>query len=91
MNLTNAVEPVTVLKTKSAELIRRTWETRQPVLITQNGKPAAVLLDVESYQRQRDALFLLRMLSQGDEDYRRGRVISHSEAKSRFAAKLKAL
>jgi prevent-host-death family protein len=65
MDLPDAIEPVTVLKTRSAELIRRARETRQPVIITQNGKATAVLQDVESYQRQREALLLLKYIALG--------------------------
>lgn len=91
MNLTNAIEPVTVLKTRSAELIRRARETGQPVVITQNGKPTAVLQDVETYQRQRDALLMLKLLSQGEEDFRQGRWMTHEDANKHFEAKLREL
>ena len=56
MNYADGIEPVTVLKTRCAELIRQARETGQPIIITQNGKPTAVLQDVESFQRQREAL-----------------------------------
>lgn len=88
MDLMNGVQPVTVLKSKSAELIRQARETGEPVVITQNGKPTAVLQDVASFQRQRKALLMLQLLSQGDEDYTHGRVLGHEEAKKRFAARL---
>lgn len=87
MDLINAVQPVTVLKSRSAELIRQARETGEPIVITQNGRPTAVLQDVASFQRQRKALLLLKLLSEGDEDYAQGRVLSHEEAKRRLAAK----
>ncbi len=46
MKYSESIEPVTTLKTKSAELIRRAKETGQPIVITQNGKATAVLVDV---------------------------------------------
>jgi prevent-host-death family protein len=91
MNLAHAIEPVGVLKTQSAALIKKARHTRQPIVITQKGKPAAVLQDVESYQRQRETLFLLKLLTQGDEDYRNGRTLSHEQAKKRLTAKLEEL
>jgi hypothetical protein len=42
MRYTKAIEPVTTLKTKSAELIRRSKETGPPIIITQNGRATAV-------------------------------------------------
>ena len=80
MNFKEAIEPVTVLKTKSAELIKRARETGQPIVITQNGKATAVLQDVESFQRQRDALLLLKLLSDRDAEVRAGHTVSHDEA-----------
>lgn len=90
MNL-DAIEPVTVLKKRSAELIRKARESGQPVVITQNGKATAVLQDVESYQSQRQALLLLKYLAEGDRDHREGRVLADAEADRRFRDKLAAL
>ncbi len=90
MDLANAIEPVTVLKTRSAELIRRARESRQPVVITQNGRATAVLQDVESYQRERETLLLLRYLARGEQDYQAQRVLTAAEADQHFQARLAA-
>ena len=91
MDYAKGIEPVTVLKTRSAELIRQARETGQPIIITQNGKPTAVLQDVESFQRQREALTLLKVLAKGDQELSEGKVISHDEALRRIERKLKDL
>jgi prevent-host-death family protein len=91
MKYTKAIEPVTTLKTKSAELIRRAKETGQPIIITQNGKATAVLVDVESFERQREALLLLRYLAVGEEEIRRGKGVPHQKALRHFERKLKEL
>ena len=91
MNYVDDIEPVTVLKTRSAELIKRARETRQPVVITQNGKPTAVLQDVESFQRQRQTLLLLKALVQGDRDYQSGRSLTHKQAQIRLKKTLSRL
>ncbi len=91
MNYVDAIEPVTVLKTRSADLIRRAHQSGQPIIITQNGKATAVLQDVESYQRQRQALLLLKYLARGDQDHREGRVLSDEQADKRFRARLEAI
>ncbi|MCP4676007.1 MAG: type II toxin-antitoxin system Phd/YefM family antitoxin [Deltaproteobacteria bacterium] len=84
MEYTDNIEPVTVLKTRSADLIKRVRETGRPVIITQNGKPTAVIVDMESYEEQRQTTLLLKALVQGDLDHREGRSLSHSQAKSRL-------
>ena len=91
MNYVDAIEPVTVLKTRSADLIRRAQESGQPIIITQNGKATAVLQDVESYQRQRQALVLLKHLARGDQDHREGRIVSDEEADKHFRGRLAAM
>jgi prevent-host-death family protein len=88
MDLSEAIEPVTVLKTRSAELIKRARETRQPIVITQNGKATAVLQDVESYQRQQKALLLLKYVALGERDLRDGDVLSDEDADAHFRATL---
>ena len=91
MDYAKGIEPVTVLKTKSAELIRQVRETGQPIIITQNGKPTAVLQDVESFQRQREALTLLKILAKGDQEISEGKVLSHDDVMRRIERKVKDL
>jgi len=91
MDYAKGIEPVTVLKTKSAELIRQARETGQPIIITQNGKPTAVLQDVESFQRQREALTLLKILAKGDQEISQGKVLTHDAVMRSVERKLKEL
>ncbi len=91
MDYAKGIEPVTVLKTKSAELIRQARETGQPIIITQNGKPTAVLQDVESFQRQREALALLKILAKGDQEISAGKVLRHDDVMRRIERKVKDL
>ena len=91
MKYYSAIEPVTVLKTKSAELIRKVRESGQPIVITQNGRATAVLQDVECFQRQRQALLLLKYLARGDRELQGGKGVSYAQAKRHFNQKLKQL
>jgi len=47
---------------------------RRPVVITQNGQARAVMLDSESDDALRNAAGLLKLLAQGEEDVRLGRL-----------------
>lgn len=91
MSIATAVEPVTQLKTRSAQLIRTAKETGKPIVITQNGRATAILQDVDSYQAQRDALLLLKFLAQGDQELNRGEAIGHARIKRHFAESIEAL
>ncbi len=91
MEYSKAIEPVTVLKTKSAELIRKARASGQPIIITQNGKATAVLQDVESYERTRKALLLLKFLAKGDQELGEGKGVSLREAERRVQRTLSEL
>ncbi len=88
MNYAKGIEPLSALESRSAELVQTARDTGNPVLLTEEGRPTAVLQDVDSFQRQRDTLALLKLVVQGENDYRRGDVLSHSEADSHFRRKL---
>lgn len=91
MDYAKSIEPVTTLKTKSAELIRRARDTGQPIVITQNGKATAVLQDVESFQRQREALLLLKFVAAGDQQIGDGEGVPQRKAAARIRRKLEDL
>ena len=89
MDASKDVEPITTLKRDASELIERARERRSPILITQNGKPTAVLQDVASFERQRQALLLLKVVAQGERDYEAGRTLTAEQARRRFQKKLR--
>jgi prevent-host-death family protein len=91
MGYATSIEPITALKTKSAELVRRTRRSGEPIVITQNGRAAAVLQDVESFERQRKALLLLRFLAEGQRQLQQGRGVSADRAARRLRRKIEGL
>ena len=79
MNIKADIKPVTFLKAKAADLLKQINETHRPVIITQNGDPKAVLQDPESYENMRNAIGILKLISQGEEDIRIGKSKSQEE------------
>ena len=79
MDITNDIKPVTYLKSRAAELLNQINKTHRPVIITQNGEPRAVLQDPESYGNMRNAIGLLKLISQGEIDVRNGKVKSQED------------
>ena len=79
MNISRDIKPITYLKAKAADLLKQINETRRPVIITQNGEPRAVLQDPESYENMRNAIGILKLISQGEGDIRNGRVKSQED------------
>jgi prevent-host-death family protein len=76
MNISTDIKPVTYLKARAADLLKQINETHRPVIITQNGEPRAVLQDPKSYENMRNAIGILKLISQGEGDIRNGRVKS---------------
>lgn len=79
MNITRDIRPVTYLKSRAAELLNQINETQRPVIITQNGEPRAVLQDPISYENMRNAIGILKLISQGEADIRDGKVKSQED------------
>ena len=76
MNFLSDIKPVSYLKSHSAELLTQVNETHRPIVITQNGEPRGVLQDTESYEAMRNAIGLLKLIAQGEEDIRKGEIVS---------------
>ncbi len=79
MKISTDIKPVTYLKSKAADMLRQVNETHRPIIITQNGEPKAVLQDPESYENMRNAIGLLKLISQGEEEIRKGKYKTQDE------------
>ncbi len=79
MKISMDIKPVTYLKSQAADILKQVNETRRPIVITQNGEPKAVLQDPESYENMRNAIGILKLISQGEEDIRNGNFISQED------------
>ena len=78
-------ELVTTLKRKATEIITALQDDHSPVLITQHGRPAAYLIDVESFEGLQKKLSILEGIALGELAIRDGRIVSNEDAKLRFA------
>ena len=82
-------ELVTTLKRRATKIISALQREREPVLITQHGRPAAYLLDVATYERLRARLDVLEVIGRGERAIEQGRVVTDLEARKRMARWLK--
>jgi prevent-host-death family protein len=73
------VKPITYLKNHAADLIREIHEEGRTVTITQNGEAKVVVMDVDTYDRWRVAMTLLKSLAQGEADVAAGRAVKQPE------------
>jgi prevent-host-death family protein len=78
-------ELVTTLKRKATAIIAGLEDEREPVLITQYGRPAAYLIGVEKYSALNRRLTILEGIARGERAIEEGRVVSHAQAKKLLA------
>ena len=79
MNLKEYIRPISYIKTNAAQILKRVNETRNPIVITQDGEAKAVLLDTESYQEMLSAISILKLLSQSEKEIEDGRILKNDE------------
>lgn len=83
------VRPITDLKNRTRELVREIADSGQSIVITQNGKPTVVVMDVEQHDRLQDTLAMLKLLAQSQDSLvRTGRTYSTAEVRRRAKAAL---
>ncbi|MDZ4314556.1 MAG: type II toxin-antitoxin system Phd/YefM family antitoxin [Azonexus sp.] len=72
MKYSTQVKPITYLKSHAAEIVKALSESREPLLITQNGEAKLVVIDVKSYEEQAETLALLKILALGNKEIEAG-------------------
>ena len=78
-------ELVTDLKRKATRILADLRETKEPVLITEHGRPSAYLLDVDDYEAMQARLQILEGISRGEIAFLEGRVASNNQARDRMS------
>jgi prevent-host-death family protein len=76
VDITKDIQPMTTFRNHSAEIMRHLQATGRPVVLTVNGKAAAVVQDAEAYQHLLDlaaGASAEEGIRQGLEDLRNGR------------------
>ncbi len=66
------IMPVTDLRQDAAAALKRVRTSKQPLVITQRGRAAAVILSVEAYERGEHERQLLRLLARGEKEIAAG-------------------
>ncbi len=65
--------PISDLRQTAAGVLRRVRKSRQPVVITQRGRAAAVMVGVDEYRRAEQEREMLRALVKGEKEIAAGR------------------
>ena len=64
--------PVTDLRQDAASVLKRVQTSHQPLVITQRGRAAAIMLSVDAYERGERERQMLRLLVRGEQEIAAG-------------------
>ncbi|MBN2822246.1 MAG: type II toxin-antitoxin system Phd/YefM family antitoxin [Coriobacteriia bacterium] len=81
------VRPVTEFRANTSAVLDHVHATKRPVILTQHGRSAAVLMGVEVYEGLLDEVALLRAVRSGEQEMLQGDVVPHDEVEARVRAK----
>ena len=73
MSKVPAIVPISDLREDAANILGRMKKSQEPVVITQRGRAAAVMVSVEEYERSTHEREILRLLAQGDREAAAGK------------------
>jgi prevent-host-death family protein len=60
--------PVSDLRQDAAKILKQLKDSKEPLIITQRGRAAAVMLSVETFERSEHDKELLRLLAKGERE-----------------------
>jgi prevent-host-death family protein len=89
LDITKDIQSLTTFRRRSGDFMKQIKKSKRPVVLTVNGKAAAVVQDAEAYQRLLDiaaSADAAEGIRQGMEDMRKGRIRPAKEFFKEFEA-----
>ncbi len=72
MKFSEAVKPISYLKTHASEVIRDVSENQKTLIITHNGEAKVILQDVKVYEKTQESIALLKILALSGKEIKKG-------------------
>ncbi len=82
------IRSMSEFRTGIASFLKQVHDTKRPIVITQHGKSAAVLLDASEYDAMQEKLELLMDIQTSCGQIECGEVVSHEDAKKLILQKI---
>jgi prevent-host-death family protein len=79
IRVSEGIVPLGAFKAQASRLLRELKQTVTPLVITQNGHPAAVVLSPEAYDELQERQEFLQAVAAGLADAVSGRVVEHDK------------
>lgn len=80
------VRPLSEFRANAAAFVQQVQTTQRPIVLTQHGRSAAVLLDVTEYERLVERAEVLEDIRTAEEQVARGEGVDHDAALERVLA-----
>lgn len=85
LQISKDIVPLGEFKAGAAQILKRLAGSRSPLVLTQNGRPAAVMLSPQEFDRLRERERFLESVAMGLADAEAGRVVDTDELRRRLA------
>ncbi len=72
MKFSEAVKPISYLKTHASEVVRDVVENQKTLVITHNGEAKVILQDVKVYENTQESIALLKILALSGKEIKKG-------------------
>ncbi|MEM6485277.1 MAG: type II toxin-antitoxin system Phd/YefM family antitoxin [Pseudomonadota bacterium] len=77
-------ELVTTLKRQATKILADLHKSKEPVLITEHGKPSAYLVDFEDFESLQRRVRILEGIARGESAALEGKTLSNAQAKKKM-------
>ena len=89
IKLDSDILPLSDFRANVASIIESLRKTKRPIVITQHGKSAAVMLDVSEYEALLDKIELLKDIHLAEIQLEKGEGFSHRDVKEKILERIK--
>jgi antitoxin YefM len=89
LRLSRDIRPLSEFRANTAAFVRQVQESRRPLVLTQHGRGAAVLLDISEYERLLERAELLEDIRTAEAQLSRGEGVSHQMAKQQVLSRVR--
>ena len=94
MKVTRDIQSLSVFKRDTAKFRRQLKKTKEPIVLTVNGKADMVVIDADSYDeylQEKDRLDMIASVNRGIDDMRAGRTKPAAQVFKEFEKKHKSM
>ncbi len=82
------IQPLSAFRANAAGFLKEVRASRRPLVLTQHGKSAAVVLDVEQYDALMEEVEVIRDIREARAQLARGEGMPHDQAMAELRARV---